>query len=216
MATITLGGNTYNLIALPTNVGFSDITVTMEDSVAVVESPYVPSQAQTQIWPGADAWSFQATPPKMTQIDAAEWIAFLAALRGRSNVFQVCDPMRTKPCGVAKGAPVVDGTISGGNLVTATALDTRGWTPGIYRQLLAGDRLQIAYRYYMCVANVNSDDSGKAQISIWPSLRETPADGAVIQLANPMGVFRSADNKRSFHTTVDRLSQMSLSGTEVR
>jgi hypothetical protein len=216
MATITIGSNTYNLITLPANVGLSDITFSMEDTVAVVDSPYVPSQIQTQTWPGADRWGFQAMLPKMTQWDAAQWIAFLAALRGRANVFQLGNPVRTKPAGAAKGTPLVDGTISGGNATSATTLDTKGWTPNIYRQLLAGDYMQIGYRFYMCVANVNSDANGKAQISIWPSLRETPADGAPIILANPVGVFRLANNLRNFHTTVDRLSQVSLQGTEVR
>ncbi len=216
MSTITLGSNTYTLVTLPANPGFVDLTLTMDDTVAVVQSPFVPSQVQTQAWPGADGWKLQGTLPKMPNSVSGPWIGFLAALRGRANVFQAGDPTRTTPLGKAQGAPVVNGTISGGNAVSAYALNTRGWHASVYRQLLPGDYLQIVNRLYIAVAEVDSDGSGNAVIQIWPSLRETPADGAAIKLINPVGVFRLAGNSRPYHRTVDGLVQVSLQATEAR
>jgi hypothetical protein len=216
MATITLGSNTYTLIPLPSSPGFSEISVSMLDSVAMVSSPYVPSQAQTQTWPGADAWGMQLTLPKMIHSLSSPWRAFLAAMRGKQNVIQIGDPLGVNPAGVAKGAPVVDGTISGSNAVSATVLNTRGWAPGLYRQLLAGDYVQIVDRLYQVCAEVDADVNGDAQISIWPSLRETPADGTTINLVNCKGVFRLASNKRQWHAGNDRLTQISFQLTEVR
>jgi hypothetical protein len=287
MSTITLGTNTYTAISVPAAPGFSEIAVTMADAIAVVSSPFVPSQSQTQIWPGADAWSMQVTLPKMTRSLSAQWQAFLAGLRGQANVLQLGDPLGFNPQGKASGAPIVSScvgslalaaggsgytsapavsfsggggagaaataivsggavtgltltnpgsaytsapavTLTGGagagaavtaqlsNAVSATLLNTRGWTPGVYGLLLPGDYLQIGYRLYMAASQVNADTNGNAQISVWPSLRETPADGATVSLVNCQGVFRLAANKRTWHTSNDQLAQISFGLTEVR
>jgi hypothetical protein len=211
---LTLGSNEWTLIPLPANVGFVDVSFTMTDGVAVVDSPYDPSQTQTQVWPGADFWSVQFSLPKMTELTAGYWKAFMGALRGRANVFQLGDLNRLTPLGVARGAPVVNGGVSGGNAVSSTQLYTRGWAASVYRQLLPGDYLQVGYRLHMAVAEADSDSSGNAIVQVWPSLRETPADGTAINLIKPIGVFRLASNQRQWHTTVDRLSQLSLKAME--
>lgn len=285
--TITLGGNTYNLIALPPSPGFSDIGVSMMDAVAVVSSPFVPSQVQAQVWPGADAWGLQLALPKMTPNQAAAWRGFLGAMRGMQNVVQLGDPLTPKPRGVAKGAPLVASSVislalgapgtgytsaptvvftgGGGTGASATAVESgggvtgftglvgghgftsaptisftggggtgaaaiaqisnapfstvlysRGWTAGVYRQLEPGDYIQVGYRLYMVTGEVDADANGNAQIGIWPSLRETPADGAAISLVNCRGVFRLTSNQRKWHAAVDQLAEISFSFTEVR
>jgi hypothetical protein len=150
----------------------------------------------------------------MTELQAGYWKAFMGAMRGRLNVFQVGDVNRPNPLGLAKGSPLVNGGVSGGNAVSSYTLYTRNWTPSIYRQLLPGDYLQVGYRLHMAVAEVDSDSSGNAAISICPSLRETPADGTTIKLVNTQGIFRFTNNQRQWHTTVDRLSQFSLQARE--
>lgn len=217
MATITLGSNTYNLVTLPASPGIADIVITMMDSIAVVPSPFVPSQVQTQQWPGADAWGATVTPPKIwLPADKGAWRAFLAGLQGMLNVFQLADPDHCKPLGQAKGAPQVDGTVSGGNAAAQNILHTKGWTPSIYRQMLPGDYLQVGYRLHVVTAQVDSDVSGNAAIAVWPSLRETPADGTGIKLTNCQGVFRLSANKRQWHVSPDKLMQVSISCSEAR
>jgi len=62
---ITLpSGNEYTLITLPSYPGVSDLSVTFDDTVANVASPYVPAFNQTQSWPGADNWSLSFTLPR--------------------------------------------------------------------------------------------------------------------------------------------------------
>jgi hypothetical protein len=95
-------------------------------------------------------------------------------------------------------------------------LNTRGWTPSVYGLLLPGDYLQVGYRLYMATAVVNADSNGNAKISIWPSLRETPADGATVSLVNCQGVFRLSANKRTWHAANDQLAQISFPVIEVR
>jgi hypothetical protein len=101
MQTITIGSNSYGLVALPTTPAPKQLSISMQDAVAVVSSPYVPGQFQTQRWPGADAWSAEISLPSMTRSQAAAWRGFLAELRGMLNVFQIGDALCTAPQGVA-------------------------------------------------------------------------------------------------------------------
>jgi hypothetical protein len=65
-------------------------------------------------------------------------------------------------------------------------------------------------------AIVNSDSSGDATLAIWPSLRETPADGTALQLANPQGLFRLSSNRRPVQASPTRLTTFSLRAVEAR
>jgi hypothetical protein len=214
VATISLSGNTYTLIALPATPAPSAISMAMTDTVAVVESPFVPAQAQTMIWPAADRWSMDISLPKMRRSTAVAWIAFLAALQGLTNVFQIGDPLGKRPTGIAQGVPVVAAG-SGLNAMGAVALTTRGWTANKYGQLLPGDYIQIGFRFHQITAQVNADASGNATLAIWPSLRETPADGTAISLVNPVGVFRLSSNKRQWHASPASLTELGFSCNEV-
>jgi hypothetical protein len=213
---ITLpSGNEYTLIPLPACPGVSDLSVTFDDTVANVASPYVPSMNQSQSWPGGDNWSLSFTLPKMNRWTAAPWRGFMAELRGIANVFQIGDPFGATPLGVADGAPVC-ATSGAYNLTSSTLLTTSGWTSSVFGQLLAGDYLQIGYRLHQVCENVNSDSSGNATISIYPSLRESPPNATVINLVNCVGLFKLAKNQRTWHGDFTRLTQISLSAVEVR
>src|ERR1700728_2507788 len=106
MESITVGGNSYNLVPLPTCIAPSEVTLGMTDSIATVVSPYVPSQIQTQRWPGADWWDIQVMLPPLKDAFAADWEGFLGELQGMLNVFQIGDPRRVSPLGAAQGVPV--------------------------------------------------------------------------------------------------------------
>jgi hypothetical protein len=197
---------------MPTTPAPASITFGLQDTVAVVESPYVPSQNQYQIWPGADRWSVTVELPPMRRVTAMPWLAFLAELKGMSGCFLLGDPLGKLPSGEVSGAPVVSGT----NQVTTNTLATRGWSPNVYRLLLPGDYLGILNRLYQVTADVNADGSGNASISIWPSLRDTLSDGTAINFVNTFGVFRLSSNKRQWHASPKQLTQISFSAIEVR
>ncbi len=212
MTTITLGSNTYNLVTLPTSSAPAQMELGMTDSVAVVQSPYVPSQMQTQQWPGADAWDATITLPPLTAAQAADWEGFLAELRGPLNVFQIGDPRRTHPLGVATGTP----TVAAGATLNGLTLPTTGWTVSVTGILLRGDMIQVGYRLYRVCETVNSDSSGNATLAVWPSLREVPAASAAVTLTNPVGAFRLAAGRRASQFSPYRLTTMSFKATEVR
>ena len=134
-----------NLIPTPAGPAFKSITFTMNDSVGQVTSPFT-MQSQTQIWAGADMWTVECDLPPMKLADASAWIAFLAACRGKANVFQLQDITRVHPRGSQAGTPLTDGT----HLASATTLNTRGWTANAQGVLKTGDYITIGYRLQTC------------------------------------------------------------------
>ena len=223
MQTITIGSKTFTLVSMPAFPGFSDIALSLIDNVAVVQSPYVPSQSQTQQWPGSDAWTAQIGLPPMDRDTAGAWRAWLGECHGAANVFQLGDQSAPRVRDfdhetITGSIPLVDGTSTSNNAVASYVLFTKGWKPTTFRLMMPGDYLQIGYRFYMVSGQVaiNSDATGKAQIPIWPSLRETPPDGTPLILTNPVGLFRLAANKRDLHTAVTRFTTLSFSCVEAR
>jgi hypothetical protein len=200
---------------MPGTPGQRSVSFTMHDSVATVPSPFT-MQTQTQTWPGADWWEATISLPPMPRIAAGAWVAFLAQCRGQECVFLLGDGSGAAPLGRIEGQPVVDGTVGTNNQPASTVLYTRGWTPFSHRVLLPGDYVQIGQRLYMCLDVVASDGSGNAVFNVWPSIREQPADGAAMIFRNTAGLFRLADNARSWTADVLQLFGVSIHCAEVR
>jgi hypothetical protein len=190
--------NGWNIIALPTEPSApATIDFTMTDIVAVSVSPFT-GQQQVQDW--QQGWmEASVSMPTLTHALAQTWIAFLMGLRGQANVFQLGDPLAVAPRGTAAGTPLV----SGGSQ-TGYSLVTKGWTPGALGVLLAGDWLQVGYRIHRTLADVNADGGGNATVSIWPPLREIPADGDAITLTNTRGLWRLKTNARKWSESTAR------------
>jgi len=127
---------------------------------------------------GAHAWGIELRYSAMTRATFAPLWAFLTNLAGQSTTFLLSLPAYT-PLGTASGTPLV----KGGSQV-GTSLVTDGWSLS-QTVLKAGDWIQIAsdLKVYMVTADAVSDGSGNATISIFPALRLTPADNAIISTA---------------------------------
>jgi hypothetical protein len=209
---ITVGGKSYNLVDIPNGLEMADISMTLRDTVASVVGAFT-QQTQTQYWGGGETWSGRLTLPPMKAAAAAPWKAFLAGLQGMQNVFQLGDPDGQRPQGSALGTPVTAGT----NAAMATQLATSGWNASQSGLLLPGDYLQIGYRLYMVLyAPVDSDASGNATFSVWPSLREAPAVGTQVVLYQPKGLFRLAKNDRGWTASPRRPTTITIDFEEVR
>ena len=211
-STITLGGNSVPLVALPSSPGPRSVDFTFSDSVAVVRSPFT-GQTQVQQWPGADMLIATVTLPRLTQTQADAWISFLMELRGMANAFQIGDPLKSAPTGVATGTPVVGTTYM---TTMGTVLYSSGWSASTTGLLLPGDYVQVGYRLYRVLDKVTSDSSGNAPITIWPSLREVPTSGTAIIVNNPVGLWRLSDNKRMWSFDETRLTSISFHIMEYR
>ncbi|HEV2463541.1 MAG TPA: hypothetical protein VGT04_07040 [Acidobacteriaceae bacterium] len=214
-STITVGGNSVTLVALPSSPAFRVAEFTLTDAVSIVSSPFT-GQTQAQQWPGGDSWGSVLTLPPLQQADADEWIAFLMQMRGMANAFQVGDPLKAAPRGTPSGTPLVDNTQNGGNQAMSQSLGTKGWTASTANLLLRGDYIQIGYRLHRVLDPVSSDASGNALISIFPSLREQPTDSGTVVTSNARGLWRLATNQRKWSADYTKLSSISIPMREYR
>jgi hypothetical protein len=211
---ITVLGNTVTLVTLPfTSTSMESVEWSGTNIVARVDSVFT-GGTQVFQWPGAEMWSATLTLPALTQVQAKSWTAALLQCEGITNAIQIGHPLGKTPAGVVHGTPVVDGSF----LVQPgmQTLYTMGWTATTSGLLLAGDYIQVGFRYHMVLDIVNSDASGKAQISIWPSLREIPIASSPIITSNAVGLFRLKSNTTTWSTDVTKLTKLSFQITEYR
>lgn len=203
--------NGWSIIPMPSSPSPKQIDFSINDSVGSTMSPFT-RQSQIQQWPGADWWEANVSLPAMSLRRANQWIAWLMALRGKANVFQLGDPVGRLPLGSASGAPVMDGA----QAAMATTISTKGWTASAKSVLCCGDYVQIGYRFHKALTDADADSNGKATIEIWPSLREAVADGTAIITNGTTGLFRLADNKREWSVNTGRLYGISFRAIEAR
>lgn len=179
-------------LALPTPSKIRTMMWRETDVQADVASPFT-GQSQVIVFPG-QWFSCTVTLGAMNRADAQVWDAWLASLRGHSGTFLLGHPLRSTPLGSASsapGTPLVNGAgQSGGNLVVDGLPNS---APTYFK---AGDFLQLgtgsSSRLHKVLQDVASDSSGNATISIWPNLRETPADNAAVVVTAAKGVFHRA------------------------
>jgi hypothetical protein len=190
--------NGWDIVPMPaTPSAPATVEFTAMDTVAVSISPFT-GQQQVQDWQ-ASWMEASVSMPALIHAQAQEWIAFLMSLRGQAKVFQLGDPLATAACGSRLGTPLVDGAGQTGYL-----LATKGWTASSVGVLLPGDWIQIGYRIYRTLEIATADGAGKLVLSIWPQLRESPADGDVITLNNTKGLWRLASERRKWSVTGSR------------
>jgi hypothetical protein len=150
------------------------------------ESPFDGTQ-QTLEMPGA-RWELTATWPILGTDDRRLMAAFLASLRGRAGRFAFSPAQWSPRRATGGGAPVINGDFQVGN-----ALSTRGWT-ALAQVMRAGDWLSYVdtrgrRRLHLVVADASADAAGVAALSISPPIRRAGADGAVVDVVAPAGVF---------------------------
>ena len=169
--------------------------------VGISESPFTFS-TQKQVHAG-QRWEMDIELPPMTKAQAGEWIGFLLSLNGREGTVLVPDPDRRTAQGVATGTPLIDGASQTGSTIT-----TDGWTAATSDILKAGDMIQVGNYMYMVVQDVSSGAGGSATLEIWPDLRGSPADDAVITVADCKTLMRLASNEMGWST--DRLEHYGI------
>jgi hypothetical protein len=135
----------------------------------------------------------------MTREEAEDWLSFLLKLNGKEGTFLAGDFDAETPRGVATGTPLVDGASQTGN-----SLATKGWTVSTTGIMKAGDYIQLGTgstsRMYKVLEDVNSDVTGDATLTLWPSLRSSPADNDAITTQSCKTQFRLSANSVSWST----------------
>lgn len=164
---------------LPSHTGIAAVSFRMVNTTAISESPF--TGVQQAFAYSRQRWEVDVTLPPLKHSDAATWIGWLAALRGRLGTFLLGDPMATSPRGTATAATVTGSTGSASVSVTMTGT------------LLAGDYIQIGTGLH----KVLLDRSGSGTLEIWPALRADATAVAAV-LTNPLGKFRLMSDEQGW------------------
>lgn len=176
-------------LELPTNAPSPKrVVFTGVSAVGLSRNPYT-YQTQVQRFAG-QSWSAEITLPPMKREEAEQWIVFFLKLNGQEGTFLLGDPSAAEPRGSVAGDP----KINLAHNAQQSAILTDGWTADEVGVLLAGDYIQIGQRLHKVLHDVDSDNSGVAEIDIWPSLREPLLDDTNIITRGARGLFRLAQN----------------------
>ena len=200
------------IVTAPSNPKPQSIIFAPMSSVAVSRSPFSFAQ-QVQAHSG-QFWTMSLVLPPMKREVAAAWQAFMLQLNGPENTFLYGDPLATKLLGAGKlDSPLVKGASQ-----TGSSLITDAWTISTTNIVKAGDMFSLgagtSTRLHMITANGDSDSSGDCTLSIWPSLRSSPADDSTLTIVEPKGHFRLASNEMRWEMNNESFYGMSLAAEE--
>ncbi len=138
---------------------------------------------------GIQAWQIDLAYGAMLRATFAPLWSFLVSRAGQASTFTLSLPGLGAPRGTAAGTPVV---ASGGQ--SGTSLATSGWSPSsaILKQ---GDFIEIEgdRKVYQITADVSSNGSGLATLSLYPALRRIPLSGVTVHTDVVFTVALSSD-----------------------
>ncbi|EMO5888338.1 hypothetical protein RX482_001708 [Proteus mirabilis] len=143
--------------------------------------------SQTVRFPGS-RWRCELTFSNLSEEKSRKLEALVAALDGMSGRVRISSWIRKGKEGY--GTPKISSAGQSGSV-----LQTSGWKRNM-RVLQQGDRLTIGNELKMVVADVVSDNEGRAVILISPMLRTPPALNEEVIIKAPFGVFRLSDNEQ--------------------
>lgn len=185
-------------LSTPTNIGIANIIFSAENATAISQSPF--TFAQQVVKHQGERWRASVSLPPMKRVDAENWVAFLLSLRGQYGTFLLGDPNCTAPRGsaaTAAGTPLVMGANQTGQdlIIDGLPLSVTGY-------LLAGDYIQLGSSgtssLHKVLTQVDTNGSGQATLTLWPSITTAPADNAVVTVSNTKGLFRLSSNVASW------------------
>lgn len=182
-------------LTLPSHTGRRSMELRATNAVTVERSPFTyASQAQAS---AGQMWQADVTLPPMKRADAEAWVAWLVSLRGSFGTFLMGDPIGATPRGAGGGTPLVNGSSQ-----TGQDLNIDGCTPDITGWLKAGDYVQLgsagSATLHKVLADVNTNGSGQATLTLWPHIRTAPSDNAAVTISNTVGRWRLSSNESSW------------------
>lgn len=170
-------------LSTPTTIGIESIEIRAKNTVAISESPF--TYKQQIVYFGGQKWEASVNIPPARRDLAAEWKAFLTALKGPVGTFLLGDPDYATP----------RGTVSSCTLTGSAGDETVSVT--MTGSLLAGDYIQLGSGSNSKLHQVLVDQTGSGNLEIWPALR-ADYTSATVTFNNPRGVFRLSSNVTSW------------------
>jgi len=171
-------------LSLPTSIGIESIELRAVNAVATSQSPF--TYKQQIVAHQGQRWEASISVASNIRRDlAAQWKAFLTALKGQQGTFLLGDPDYATPQGDVSACTLTGS--AGDESVTVTMTGS----------LLAGDYIQLGSGASARLHQVLQDQTGNGTLEIWPKLRDDYTSATVI-FSNPKGVFRLTNNISSW------------------
>jgi len=170
-------------LSTPTTIGIESVEIRAKNTVAISESPFTYKQQIVDF--GGQKWEASVNIPPVRRDLAAEWKAFLTALKGPVGTFLLGDPDYATP----------RGTVSSCTLTGSAGDETVSVT--MTGSLLAGDYIQLGSGSNSKLHQILVDQTGSGTLEIWPALR-ADYTSATVTFNNPKGVFRLSSNVTSW------------------
>jgi len=203
---------TYPL-TMPTSPGFIRSEWTISRATAVSSSPFTYSQ-QVHRFTGCQ-WRTTVSLPPMKREQAVEWQAFFMQVQGQFGTFLMGDPDASSVRGTISNTIAVNGAHSVGAYdITIDGADTSEsqlFKKGDYVQFNSGATSKL----HMIIADVASDGSGNATLTIEPPLSAALDNNATITYSSPKAVMRMTDNELTWSANHISLYGVSFSCEEV-
>lgn len=184
----------------PTTIGIESIEIRAMNAVATSQSPF--TYKQQVVSHQGQRWEASVNIPPVRRDLAAEWKAFLTALKGPTGTFLLGDPDYASPRGTISSATLSGST--GDESVSVTMTGT----------LLSGDYIQLGSGANARLHQVLQDQSGSGTLEIWPKLRTNYSSQSVV-FSNPKGVFRLSTNMSSWNINSSSAYGISFECVEV-
>ena len=171
-------------LSLPTSIGIESIELRAVNAVATSQSPF--TYKQQIVAHQGQRWEASISVASNIRRDlAAQWKAFLTALKGQQGTFLLGDPDYATPQGDVSACTLTGS--AGDESVTVTMTGS----------LLAGDYIQLGSGASARLHQVLQDQTGNGTLEIWPKLRDDYTSATVI-FSNAKGVFRLTNNISSW------------------
>jgi hypothetical protein len=185
---------------IPETIGIESIELRAVNAVATSQSPF--TYKQQIISHQGQRWEASVSIPTVRRDLAAEWKAFLTALKGPTGTFLLGDPDYVSPRGDVSSC-TLSGS-AGDESVSVTMTGT----------LKAGDYIQLGSGSSAKLHQVLQDQTGDGTLEVWPKLRSDYTDETVV-LNNPKGVFRLSSNSQSWQINNSSFYSISFDCIEV-
>jgi hypothetical protein len=200
-------------IDFPSVGGIESVEISPVDRVAMTKSEF--TEQQLVVGHEGQSWNLLIQSVFLRRSIAEEWIAFLLSLKGTRGTFAFGDPFNTIPRGVATGTPLIKGATE-----TGEDINTDGWTPSTTGIVKKGDWVQVDTgqnrKLFKSLTDADSDVSGNALLTLWPSVKVAFPDNTAITMTSPKGIWRLPVNDRPWTVTPRGLYKFAFSAIEAQ
>lgn len=164
-------------MAFPTTVAPSALTLRSLQPTLLSTTHSLKRQVRSR---GGQRWGFSLHYRNLTRAQLSELIAFALAQRGQYSSFSFVPAVLGTPQTAVSGTPLCAGATASGRSVT-----TDGWANSV-TAMVAGEFIKFANhdKVYMLTADVVSNGSGQATLTIEPALYASVADNEALTVTS--------------------------------